>query len=638
MLFKDYRTPVRGCGWKFLKLLTSCFLTLLITTSNSKTIDEVERRHRANAELLARGQLTLDLFPPLSYLFTVVVPDRALHSTIVAARLISISMVLHPTPNRHLGRWWWVEPIGSCALLFLQATLQRLRNMHTEDEAHSLEASAAVATCLLLLSLFNFGCKSGARLSWARQALVILAGMLGCNAADWILGYVAVTAQDLHSLSSPKISCSWRQLAWKIALAVLRAVGLPLLMLVAVYGLLSPFSETSAGRNHNLHFLDASTRRSLSPQEPVDLEALGLAQHAKHIPEYALIPFLPLSLYVPNAGFLWGGGANYDTVLSHVEETGDLPMAAYFSDPIGKRYPWAFEQPDAPGDEDLDEEQRSFVQSHLWTKALVYLRSRIDHMYLGTAASLDVKEQDVQADEQEPFHRFPIGLHAEKSAATVWILNYDPTRDAGFRLYNPHKDCHLATTFRSTGLNQDSTSHDDSVHAEMKGTLEASCTRLVSKSASTFWAIEGRLEHPRAVDFAFRRKRLPPTVRALAEVFQRGCSILRAHVSLYRWQSRYSEQLELLLSPLAFSSVQERWETWVERLILLLFLGNHSWFLVVSQRTGRSLPGGRSSVFPALFCWTHVLVYTILGFSRPHGGGVELMFALYGLRVMLRQE
>ncbi|KAI1465658.1 uncharacterized protein F4812DRAFT_105429 [Daldinia caldariorum] len=634
---KDYRALRPSRRWKFLQTLTSCFLTLLVATSGSKTIDEVKRRHRVNAELLAGGQLTLELFPPLSYLFAVVVPNEALRSTIVAARLTSTYMVLYHTANLHVGGWWRIEPTASCAVLFLQVW-QRLVNMCT-DEANPLEASAAVAACLLLLPLLNFRGKGGARVGWARQILVIFAGMLGCNAADWILGYLAVTAQDLYSISSTKISSNGPQLARKLALAVLRTVCLPLLLLVAVYGLLSPFSETSAGFagiNHNLHFLDASTRRSLSPQEPVSLEALDLARYARHIPEYALIPFLPLSLYVPNAGFLWGS-LNDGTVSSSVEETGNLPMEACFSDPIGRRYPWAFEQTDAPGDEHLDGEQRSFVQSHLSLMALVYLRSRIDHMYLGTAASLDVADQDGRADEQEPFHRFPIGFHAEKSVATVWVLDYDPTRDDGFRLYNPHRDCHLATTFRSTGLSQDGASHDDSVYAEMKGALEASCTRLVSKSASTFWAIEGRLEHPRSIDSDSWQKRFPRTVRPLIEIFQKGYTILRGHVSLYRWQSYYSEGLELLLSPLAFSRVQERWGAWVERLMLLLFLGYHSFFLLVKQRTGRRLPGGGRSVFPALFCWIHVLVYTVLGAARPHGDDVQLMLALYGLRVMLRQ-
>ncbi|KAK6953667.1 hypothetical protein Daesc_005972 [Daldinia eschscholtzii] len=121
-----------------------------------------------------------------------------------------------------------------------------------------------------------------------------------------------------------------------MVLAILRAVGLALVMLVAVYALLGPFSETSAKRNRKIQFLDPSTRRSLNSQETIDPETMGLAQFAKHIPEQV-----------------------------------DPPMAAYFSDPVGKRYPWAFEQHDPLRDEDFDKEQRAFMQIHLWPKALV---------------------------------------------------------------------------------------------------------------------------------------------------------------------------------------------------------------------------------------------------------------------------
>ncbi|KAI1138324.1 hypothetical protein F5Y05DRAFT_35581 [Hypoxylon sp. FL0543] len=623
--FRPNSIPLRSFPWQFFAF---CFLGLLTATLGGKPVDEVRRRHLANVELLARGQITLDLFPPLSYLFAMAVPESALRPATIAARLISVSMILRQTPNGSCR--WLVSTILCVALPFILEPWQGLKDMNAGEETHSLNSSAAVAACLLLLSLSNFRSRSGARLTGARQVSVILAAMLGCNAADWILTYAIITTRDIYALSSPKICSSWRQLARRVAFAVFRAIALPLVMLVAVYGLLSPFSETAGGRNHNLHFLDASTRISLSPQQPIDLKALGLEQHARHIPDHALIPFLPLSLYVPNAGFLWGSADN-DTVSSHMEETGALPMAVYFSDPIGRRYPWAFEQPDAPGDEGLSKEQRHFVQSHLWPKALVYLRSRIDHSYLGTAPFLDIED-----GEMEPFRRFPLGLHAERSAATVWVLDYDPAADTGFRLYSPHRDCHLATTFRSNVLDQDTKSHDDLVHPETTGTIEASCTRLVSKSASTFWIIEGRLHHPRTLESVVWRARLPPTLRTLAETFQRGCRILRAHVSLYRWQNRYGHHLELVPSPLAFSRLQKGWETWTERLIMLLFLGIHSLFLLARQRTGRSLPGGHDSFIPALICWAHVLVYAFLGFARPYGYDVELAFALYGLRVMLR--
>ncbi|KAJ8129192.1 hypothetical protein O1611_g4441 [Lasiodiplodia mahajangana] len=258
-------------------------------------------------------------------------------------------------------------------------------------------------------------------------------------------------------------------------------------------------------------------------------------------------------------------------------------------------------------------------------------------MYLGTAAFLDLKE-DGKANEQVSFHRLPLGLYAESSAAGVWILEHDPTVDTGFRLYNPSNDCYLATTFRSAGLDQGTASHDDPTRAEGGKTLEASCTRLVSKSASTFWAIEGRLQHHSVKSSFSWRARLPPPARALVKSFQRGCSIIHAYVALYRWQSHYGQHLELVPSPLASSREQGRWETRVGRLIVFSFLCGHSLSLLVSQRTGRGVPGGHDSSFPALFCWTYTVVYTILGSARPHGYDVELAIALCGLQAMLHQE
>ncbi|KAH8157754.1 hypothetical protein CIB48_g10491 [Xylaria polymorpha] len=612
MLFKMYSILSVPCpqGWSTVGIFAfSLSLFLLMPNSNGVTADEMDRRHRANADLLAKGQLTLDLFPPLSYLFATATPVSTLRPVIVAARLISINSILHKLSKEYFRRWWWVTP----TYIFLQPSPR-----HTGLDPTPLDASAAVASSFLMLSVLSLQGSYSTRMAWAGQTIVILAGMLGCNATDWVLCYATVPAQDLCFLFSPEVSRSSRQLVQQLCLAICRTGSLPLLIHIAVYGLIYPFSETSAGYNHNLRFLDASARRALSPQQLINLESLGLHQHAKNIPAHALIPFLPLSLYVPKAGFLWG-----DT-----DETGDPLVLAYFADPMGHRYPWAFEQSHAPGDEELNEEQRSFVQSHLWPKELVYLRSRIDQMYLGTAAFLN---PDESTDESEPFYRFPLGMHSNKSAATVWILDYDPKSDAGFRLYNPHNDCYLATTFRPSEHHQGGGGSDDLLNSRARSTLGASCTRLVNRAASTFWIIEGSLKHTRSMDPVYRWKALPPPFRACAHSFRKGYSIFRAHVSLYRWQSRY----ELSPSPFLSSRIQDSWAAQIEQLVVFAFLACHSSFLLISKRTGRRLPGGLSTLSPALICWTHIIVYSILGYRRPHGNDVELMMALYGLGELL---
>ncbi len=250
---------------------------------------------------------------------------------------------------------------------------------------------------------------------------------------------------------------------------------MPLLSATAVYGALFPFSEISAGGNHDLNLLPASLRRALHTSEPITLNALRLAKHAKHIPRHALIPYLPLSLYVPRAGFLWAGADEDDDA------------GVFFSDPFLKWYPWALEEPPSPTDEELDTDQLDFVRSHVWPLALVYVRSRLDRRYLGvTNQKIHVDRPDNEISkgkDEDPFKRIELSMHDRPSAATVWVLKYDPHADAGFRLLNPDSDCYLATTFRALG--------DADVELRDGASYGASCTRGASGSASTFWAIEG---------------------------------------------------------------------------------------------------------------------------------------------------
>ncbi|KAI2464338.1 hypothetical protein F4781DRAFT_79451 [Annulohypoxylon bovei var. microspora] len=89
------------------------------------------------------------------------------------------------------------------------------------------------------------------------------------------------------------------------------------------------------------------------------------------------------------------------------------------------------EESETPGE--LDEEQAGFMWSHIWSDALVYLRRRMDHRY----------------------------------------------------------NCYFAATF----LSYEDIPSGDAVYADLQKPHEASCTRLVSITASTIWVIEGNLGH-----------------------------------------------------------------------------------------------------------------------------------------------
>ncbi|KAI1771874.1 hypothetical protein F4818DRAFT_193167 [Hypoxylon cercidicola] len=513
-----------------------------------------------------------------------------------------------------LRRALWAASV-LCCLSFL-IPVQGAATLHQESP---LEASSALAACILLLAIL-----SGHIPGWVGPFVGTLAHMLGCNAIDWILCYAALTARTFASLAPriPPVSrWAWIQLACHLLFALIWAVCLPLLTVIAVYGLLFPFSETSFGNNYNLSFLDPASRRALHSSEPVTLDALGLSKQEKHVPRHALIPYLPLSLYVPNAGFLWA-------VPYGAENETNYSTDVFFADPFGTRYPWALEEPETPWE--LDEEQLEFVQSHVWPSALVHLRSRIDRRYVGTAGGDRVSNSDKDLIDEDghddEFKRFAVRIHTKPSAPTVWVLEYNPHIDTGFRLYNPYKDCYFATTFRSYG----STVSGNTVHANLQKAYEASCTRSVSTAASTIWVIEGNLDHARTPDTT---SNVLNAWNSLDEKFWRGISIINAHVTLFLWQRRYGQMLEMSPSPMSLSRVDGIWGHWSESLIFGAFLGTHLLYILVNQRMRRRGRVDSSSVsFAALLCWSHVLAYGVFGYARPYGAELALVFALRGLR------
>lgn len=143
------------------------------------------------------------------------------------------------------------------------------------------------------------------------------------------------------------------------------------------------------------------------------------------------MPYIPVSLYLPQAGFLWQDdsvwlphlgvfGADWelpDSRQNHpagkdVEEfpTQTAPLyRAYYSDPIARRHPWSFEQDWAPDDtgSDLDVD---YIRS-LRSGEGVHVRSLVTNHYLGVAGdqkSVIDQEMGIEYDD-ESFARLQVG-------------------------------------------------------------------------------------------------------------------------------------------------------------------------------------------------------------------------------------
>lgn len=212
-------------------------------------------------------------------------------------------------------------------------------------------------------------------------------------------------------------------------LVTVRMLLLPLLLYLTILGTVFSGSEIASGGNYNLHFLSAQARRALSPSgEESRVPRLG--NHS--IPKHSIVPYVPVSLYMARAGFLWQDEAvwlprlgvfgdkselvaeeevdSVSTTKPDTDSTSTSPVKTtsplyrvYFSDPIGRRHPWAFEQEQAQGIE-LEEHQKDYFHGHLWSGEVVSLRSRVTGHYLGVAGgqrSLIDQELNVEVSADE---------------------------------------------------------------------------------------------------------------------------------------------------------------------------------------------------------------------------------------------
>lgn len=210
-----------------------------------------------------------------------------------------------------------------------------------------------------------------------------------------------------------------------------------------MYGAIFPPSEVAAGGDYNLHFLPAHFRRTLRPQ-------MGTVKGPQSTPvpnsgpPHALTPRTSISLYMPQAGFLWSDdlvwedGHGLFMHNSHDEFDGKQgscscpklgsrkkeppPHRAFFVDRINRRYPWSLVPSGL-----YETEYQKFVleRGYLVNSDVVFIQSEIDGRYLGVQGetlSIIDREAGVEFDEAQPFQRLRVGYVDSTFASIVHIL------------------------------------------------------------------------------------------------------------------------------------------------------------------------------------------------------------------------
>ncbi|KAI1445746.1 hypothetical protein F5Y02DRAFT_417663 [Annulohypoxylon stygium] len=332
------------------------------------------------------------------------------------------------------------------------------------------------------------------------EVLLILGYYIGSNEVDVTTSYLLLLLIRITAACNAHRGNLYSNysLAPHLSFILLRAILLPPMLLALIYGSFFPFSETAAGGNFNLSFFTPGTRRMLSPYQRTATSA-GADLHGPY-PPFALVPSVPVSLYVPRAGFLWTDRKKwveylgiFDTLDEKREdEFADmLAERAYFSDPIARRHPWVLEL--AYLEPGLSSMHQDYRVSRVTPGDAVYLRSAITKRYLGTVEgnpSIVDRELGTVLDENEGFYRFEIGSYNNPSFNTTWLIEYSQFSDTGLRLYNPAQNCYLGTSYR-TYIDYDGEVGNDTVKRETNRVVEATCTKASRKEASTLWVIEG---------------------------------------------------------------------------------------------------------------------------------------------------
>ncbi|KAI0147782.1 hypothetical protein GGR57DRAFT_244606 [Xylariaceae sp. FL1272] len=622
--------------------LLSCFACMSMYIHDA----DIEHVHQTLSLLMSRGQLSLELLPPLSFLISGLFPMLWLSLISMTAQSLTLLLQLHRI--RSIGK----SPAMSMCVFLAGFMIVYASCYPTPLHWTVLQSCSSVSNLLLTFIIFRFS-KCTPRTDFAQRArvdemLMAISWALGCNLGDMVVIFCVVL---LHRTKQVVVqSKSYRTdsaVLAEICLTIFSSILALVITLGLLYGLLFPMSEVQTGGNYNLHFLSPEARRMLSPIER-SLAAPSWSNHT--IPPHAVIPYLPASLYIPMAGFLWLDDAVWLDDLGvwsraslEREDSLSHPRRVFFSDPISTRHPWAFELAMNP-DASLDTRQQDYIHSHLWPGEGIFLRSRITGHFVGISpgqTSLIDREMHIGPG-SDGFSRTLVSGQEERSENTTWVIEYDPQADTGFRLLNPAHGCYLASSFR-TYPDWDGERSLDVVASQMNMVIETVCTRLASTKASTFYIIEGpHMEQSGPIPYALK------PLHRFKTLMTWGFHVATGLNALSSFRKTHGHRIDVPVALRSMNAEPNGFESNVESFVFYLFLVVHLWWSLSRQRTGLAgVRGGRTARQPgakatisrvhvsAALVYTHYICYTLVGFPRAYGCRFVMLQALIGTATML---
>lgn len=445
-----------SCPSKYLLFLVILAVLVLSIQPDTDARDDVLA---ALSSILGRGQLVLESFPPVALLLNSHVSallstflglgSHVLSALLLTHHLTSVSTI--SARDKALGLY---QPFDACTMILLGSSFCICLLFVRPVLSHwTLSTSLASLSSLVSLAVSLYTWQHGSASTthksldfWlgGSEMVLVACSMLGANLYDIASLYsallifrisTAVSSQSLLSHNQKPVplrtngTLSPFNEIWcaaSVAFITLRSTLIFVLVPTLVFGVLFPFSEVSAGGNYQLTFLAPAVRRYLSPACNI---SSGPPPTQLKLPPYTLVPYSPISLYIPRAGFLWTDNLVWqdeygvfgpqsqttDPVPTDIEGVGGRVSSqrVFFADPLARRHPWVFELASIP--DDLDLRQRDYVQSHLASGEAIYVRSRITGRYLspvgGGRPSIVDRELGLAQNDgsMAQFQRFEVG-------------------------------------------------------------------------------------------------------------------------------------------------------------------------------------------------------------------------------------
>ncbi|CAG8960304.1 hypothetical protein HYFRA_00012378 [Hymenoscyphus fraxineus] len=478
---------------------------LFILFLHAVTLDmNSDHVHSVLASFLQRGQLIIELYAPCSFLIRQHLGKKRLIALHALVKACISTCVLYPFFESQEQKikcsfWKWASLTGPLPVLFI---LEEMR--FTE----AVRVAYAIGDLMLVLSVILSICLGGRRSgfgNWFSRVMVTtcltLAPLFGCSAFDFFsLTMLATLCQLVDILQDVERTVSMNRVYIGVGGNAFSHIAFSVMIVLAATSIVYPASETSYGGNYNLRYLPATRRRTnrRPSLRPSNFKP-AISTIAK--PKHAVIPSHPISIYMPSAGFLWTDNLFWNEDLSvfvpkpdhHSSASPNSSSAfrAIFSDQISRVEPWVFEQP-MSADYDTT---NPYIISDLWSGEAVNLLSfsTTHPLYLTVSperSNIDRINYETNDDTSADFVRWSLSMTAKSTKGSVWTVQYQPEEDLGFRLWNAHSACYLATSYRSFP-DWDNEKRNDTILQELKLELEATCTRGVTKKASTFFVVDG---------------------------------------------------------------------------------------------------------------------------------------------------